>query len=110
MAENNTPTAREAAHGQVADDPTIRDSRVTTDDAPGAEQRSFQTRPGDSEPVPPNPEGTGERFDPSPVQAARTREKGNGVGQRELDLQRDAAPDITEDQMSNDPDPGRAQS
>jgi hypothetical protein len=32
---------------------------------------------------------TARTFQPSPVQATRTREQGNGVGQKELNQQRD---------------------
>ena len=37
------------------------------------------------------PEGRGDTYDPSTVEANRAREQGGGVGQKDLDAQRDPA-------------------
>lgn len=73
--------------------------RVKTDDAPGAEDRSFQTRPGDVEPI---GEDGGSSYNPSTVEASRAREQGAGVGQRDMDRQRDANRPTTSDEIGAD--------
>lgn len=75
--------------------------RRRTDEAPGAEERSFQTRPGDVEPV-----RHSWGYDPDAVQAAIGQ--GVGLGQMEMDLRpapRRLPPDPGE--MSDEPDPAR---
>lgn len=58
--------------------------RVQTDDAPGHEERSFQTPPGvDADDRPED------HYDPSDVQVTRGRMQGLGVGERDLERQRD---------------------
>lgn len=137
---------------ETPDRPTNISGGRTTDDAPGAEQRSFQTRPGDEEAVQhlhpedrvpaaalqiggdvegseggdPNPaaetpqqdrgaEGeTMQTYAPSNVESTRTRMQGGGVGQQDMDQQRDPTRSVepthviaAEENMSNDPDPSR---
>ena len=79
--------------------------RVATDDAPGAEERSFQTRPGEVEPI---GEDGGETYEPSSVEASRAREQGTGVGQKDLSRQRDANRPATSDEIGDAPDIGVA--
>lgn len=101
-----------------------KDGRITTDDAAGAETRSFQTRPGDTEPVDDNNGAQGWPLTADPADVARARDQGLGLGQKELDAQRDPAgtdsadhygdpargADADEGAMANDPDPRQARS
>jgi hypothetical protein len=103
MTTQTPPTGREAAHGQPAQDPKFTGG-TPTDDAPGAEARSFQTRTGEQE-EPPD-----DTFDPDTVEASRTREQGAGVGARELQRQRDAGRPAANDDVSDEPDPDAAKS
>lgn len=94
-----------------------RGGGTPTDETPGAEARSFQTKPDDVEPTGPGmgPEDAGDEgypFDPSTAEVNRTRL--GGVGQKELNAQRDptrgfepTAPVATEAEMSQTPDPER---
>ena len=100
MANPNDPAAREnpaandagpqASRGPNAGSrPDFEQSqeRVQTDDAPGHEERSFQTPTGTQTGSDDPPE---DHYDPSAVEATRAREQGLGVGARDLQLQRDA--------------------
>jgi hypothetical protein len=60
------------------------EERTQTDNAPGHEQRSFQTPEGVESEDPPET-----RYDPSEVEASRAREQGLGFGARDLQRQRD---------------------
>jgi hypothetical protein len=97
MANPNDPNARQISRSSDAGPEAARgpnagsrpdfeqgSERVQTDDAPGHEQRSFQTPPGAEADDPPE-----DRYDPSAVEATREREQGLGMGQRDLERQRD---------------------
>jgi hypothetical protein len=93
MANPNDPNAREVSRSSDAGPTASRGpnagsrpdfERAQTDDAPGHEQRSFQTPPGVDSDDPPE-----DRYDPTPVEATREREQGLGMGERDLQRQRD---------------------
>lgn len=89
-------------------DPRIRPedhSRVTTDDAEGAERRSFQTRPGEVEPAADDWGHT-----PTTPQANRAIDQGLGAGAREIRAQADPAKGDSTDHYSDEPDPSGARS
>lgn len=75
------------------------EERAQTDTAPGHEQRSFQTPPGAQSDDPPE-----DRYDPDAVQATRNRSQGLGVGERDLELQRDPHRPVPPADEENRPD------
>lgn len=99
MANPNDPTARGIPRTSGAGPEDSRgpnagsrprfergEDRVQTDDAPGHEQRSFQTPPGVEAASDDAPD---DHYEPSMVEANRGREQGLGMGERDLELQRD---------------------
>lgn len=99
MANPNDPTARQNSRASNAGPEASRgpnagsrpdfergEERVQTDDAPGHEQRSFQTPEGVEEVSDDPPE---DRYDPAPEQITRGRMQGLGMGERDLERQRD---------------------
>ena len=97
MANPNDPNARENSRISNAGPEGARgpnagsrpdfesgDERAQTDDAPGHEQRSFQTPTGAQSDDPPE-----DHYEPSAVEATRAREQGLGLGARDLQRQRD---------------------
>lgn len=107
MANPNDPTARQNSRVSDAGPQGSRgpnagsrpdfergQDRVQTDDAPGHEGRSFQTPEGVEEGAEQGVELAGDdppedRYDPDPEQITRGRMQGLGMGERDLERQRD---------------------